>query len=108
MTILKTSGTIVKLNTNSLGSGTFNMSEGFLDISVSLVYGNNVPGAKILLITVGNVNYTVPGYPYFGSDVWSNPSAGTTYNFTTRGYLPVDTQINSNYYIIVSILPYSP
>jgi hypothetical protein len=100
MTILKTSGTIVKLNTNSLGSGTFNMSENFMKISGSFVYGNNVPGAKILQINIGDSNVPI----LYGRELFANPSAGTTYNFTGDGYFYPNIATDSTFYIIVTIL----
>jgi hypothetical protein len=102
MTATTSSGSIVKLNTNSLGNGTFNTNEGIIDISASFVYANNFSGAKILRISAGSPNNLIE----YGDMVVGQPSVGTTYKLTGTGYFAPNVPTNSTYNIIVTITIY--
>jgi hypothetical protein len=102
MTATTSSGSIVKLNTNSLGNGTFNTNEGIIDISASFVYANNFSGAKILRISAGSPNNLIE----YGDMVIGKPSTGTTYKLIGTGYFAPNVTTNSTYNIIVTITIY--
>jgi hypothetical protein len=93
-----TPSSIVKVNTNSFGSGTFNSNFGFIPIKTSFVYVNNVGSINNLRISIGSANDAT----LYGELVISQPGVGQTYQLETNPYFTSSGPSTYNIYVTIT------